>query len=130
MLLDQHQGMFRGALLLGDLASKESLYPQESDDAQVVAGTTVLAVRVQHEDDGSTEIYVWDRAEEAPPGVRAFSGVIRIDSGQLWVGDILRHHGIVVECTPGPTDVTVVLADPPWSPRVDLIIGSADPGAT
>jgi hypothetical protein len=127
MLIARHEGSFQDPLLVGDAASKEDFAAWEHDADQVAAGATLLAIRVQHEVDGPAEVNVWDQGE-TPAGVRAFAGSIQVDSGRLWVGDLLLRHGVTVPVPSGPVRVVVILADPPWSARVDLVVAPVGPG--
>lgn len=113
-------------LLVGDEKSREQLPvsdPRLTDD-QVMAGSSVMGVRVQPASDGPAGLYVWPAAERSGAAVAAFVGQLHVSSGRLWIGDFLMRHGLTLQVPAGAVQVGVVLTDPPYAQRVDFVVSS------
>jgi hypothetical protein len=124
MKLGEIQAEFAfGVLLVTDEGSSEAVPSWGSDDEQVTAATTAAVVRVQHSDEGSVLVRVWDNAANVA-GVVAFDGHLQVPSGILKVSDALGSLWLSFAVQAGSCRLRIFVNSAVEADQLDLVIES------
>ena len=114
-----------GVLVIEDLDSPEEI-PMWSSQTTVATGTSrAVALRVQHGQEGDTEVRVWG-LDHTKAGIVVYDGELEVTTGHVVIhdpGDSLR---VVLDVDPGLYRCTVQVDDDQHVGSVDVCIVRTD----